>query len=561
MARLPIGARIRDRRRERGLTQSGLAAAAGISPSYLNLIEHDKRAIGGALLRRIAELLRVEIGHLSGSDDARLAQDLVELTRSLGGEALQEEGALAFVARFPEWAQAFVRLHRRYREAADSAFTLSDRLSQDPALVELSHAVLTQVTAIRSFAEILESHGDLAPDERARFSRIIAGQSDELASSAREMLALLGGPQGALRSSAPREEVDDFIIAHANHFPQVEAACDALRSELLDGGDNLAGAVDARLSAVHGLDLSIQAGARSVAIADHRLVIPEGTPEASIRFLQARILADRELADLWEELTRDPRLSSDEARDQARAALARYAAGALRFPYAPFLEAAEALRYDIDRLAARFGGSFEQTAHRLVTLRRPGAEGVPFAFLRADPAGNLSKPFSLPGLRVPRMGGTCPLWALHTAFAVPDRPVAQLAELPEGERYLFVARRVTKSVGPYGAPPVTFSVLLGCDAAYLERLIYGDAFAGRGLPATPVGYNCRSCRRADCAQRAHPPVLPGAARPAQAPAADPAAASAGAVAGAVADSGPSAPQALQPQRDSSPAPKQTILVQ
>jgi hypothetical protein len=508
MARLPTGARIRDRRRERGLTQSALAAEAGISAPYLNLIEHDKRRIGGALLRRIADILEVDLGHLSGSDDARLAHDLVELGRSLGTEALDESQALAFVARFPDWAQAFVQLHRRYREAADNALALSDRLSQDPALVELSHAVLTQVTAIRSFAEILESYGDLAPDEQSRFSHIIAEQSDQLAVSAREMLSLLGGSQGPVRSSTPREEVDDFIIAHGNHYPRLETAADHLRAELLDGGGSLAAAVEDRLERRHALELAIDPAARYAQVRGERLVVPEGTPEASVRFLQARALAEFELGDLLNDLTRDPRLTTDEARARARAALARYAAGALRFPYDTVLGAADELRYDVERLAARFGASFEQIAHRLVTLRRPGAEGIPFAFLRADPAGNVSKPFSIAGLRMPRLGGTCPLWALHTAFAVPDRPVAQLVELPEGERYLFVARRVTKGTGPFGAPPVSFSVMLGCDAAYLDRIVYGDGFAGRGIPATPVGFNCRSCRRTACTQRAFPPVLP-----------------------------------------------------
>jgi predicted transcriptional regulator/transcriptional regulator with XRE-family HTH domain len=510
MARLPIGARIRDRRRERGLTQTALAAEAGISASYLNLIEHDKRAIGGALLRRIAEILEIEVGHLSGSDDTRLAQDLVELARSLGGEPLPESSALNFVARFPEWARAFVHLHRRYRESADSALALSDRLSQDPALVELSHAMLTQVTAIRSFAEILDSHGDLAPDERARFAGIVSAQSDELANSAREMLSLLGSTRGPVRSSTPREEVDDFIIAHGNHFPVLEQAADHLRAELTDAGANLAAAVDERLTRAHGLQLGIASDLQHPVLRDDRLLLPEGTPEASVRFLQARLLAERELGELLDSLIEDPRLTADESR----AALARYTAGALRFPYEAMLETAEAMRYDVDRLGARFGGSFEQIAHRLVTLRRPGAAGIPFAFLRADPAGNLSKPFSISGLRMPRLGGTCPLWALHAAFAASDRPVTQLVEMPEGERYLFVARRVTKGTGPFGAPPVAFSVMLGCDAAYLDRIVYGDAFAGRAAQPTPVGVNCRSCRRSDCAQRAHPAILPGKPEPA-----------------------------------------------
>jgi len=496
MARTPIGRRIRERRRERRMTQTALAEAVGISPSYLNLIEHDKRQIGGTLVRRIARALDLEVGALSGIEDARLAQDVVEIGRSLGHRGLDEESGADFVARTPAWAQAFVTLHRAYRDAAETAGALSDRLSQDPALVDLGHAVLNRVTAIRSFAEILEQHADLAPEEQRRFSHIVAAESGRLAVSAREMLTLLGGStDDDARPGSPEEEVDDFIIRNGNHFPALEEAADALRAEAVAKAGGLAGALDA-----HALAEAVLPAPPGQAPAD--------LPETSLRFRRARRLAEARAGDLLDAAVDDPRLASEEARNRARAALASYIAGALLFPYDAFLETAETLRYDVDRLAARFGGSFEQAAHRLVTLRRPGAEGVPFAFLRSDPAGNLSKPFSTAGLRMPRFGGSCPRWALHGAFAEPDRPVAQLAIMPGGERHLFVARRVSKRTGGFASPPVVFSVMLGCDAVYADRLVYGDAFAGRrDTLATPVGVNCRTCRRTDCAQRAQAPVL------------------------------------------------------
>ena len=493
MARLPIGSRIRNRRRERGLTQAALAEAAGISGSYLNLIEHDKRMIGGALLRRIAAELEVEVEHLSGSGDEPLAQDVLEIVRSLAISGLDERTALDFVAEQPDWAQAFVTLHRSYRDASETALALSDRLSQDPALMELSHAVLTQVTAIRSFAEILEQHDELEPAERARFSHIIATESEQLGSSAREMITLLGGTLEAPKPSSPAEEVDDFIIFNGNHFPALEEAADRLRRELAGAGGDVAAAAAARLQE-RGLEAP---------------ELPEGTPIASRRFATLRTLLSHELGEAIEGLIGDERLTTGEAQERARQALASYAAGALLFPYEAFLEAAEALRYDVEQLAARFSGSFEQAAHRLVTLRRPGAEGIPFAFLRTDSAGNLSKPFSIPGLRMPRYGGACPLWALYEAFGAGERTLAQMAVMPEGERYLFIARRLVKRSAPYGGVAPAFSVMLGCDAAYMDRIVYGDAFAGgQQSLATPVGFNCRSCPRQACPQRARPAVLP-----------------------------------------------------
>ena len=486
MARLPIGQRIVARRREQGLTQKELARAAGISASYLNLIEHDRRQIGGALLQRIAAALDSDTGHLSGSDDARLAGELLDIARqsATAGAGLDEAGALDLVARQPQWAQAFVRLHRAWREARETSVALSDRVSQDPALVELSHAVLTGVTAIRSFAEILEEHADLAPQERHRFSGIIASQSARLGSNAREMIALLGGSDAAAKPTTPAEEVDDFIIFHGNHFADLESAANGLRGELAEG--DLASTIAQRLRG-HGVSLSLE----------------DGLPRATLRFRLARRLAERELAGLIDEHLLDERLTGEEARALARGALASYAAGALLLPYDAFREAAEGLRYDIERLALRFDASFEQAAHRLVTLRRPGAEGIPFAYLRSDGAGNLSKPFGIAGLRMPRFGSACPLWALYEAFTSPERTITQIAEFPDGERFLFVARRLVKGTPEHGGIAPVFSVMLGCDAVYMDRTVYGDAHPR----TTPVGPSCRSCPRPACPQRAHASLL------------------------------------------------------
>ncbi|MEQ9814962.1 MAG: short-chain fatty acyl-CoA regulator family protein [Azospirillaceae bacterium] len=488
-----IGRRIRDRRRELRLTQSALAEKAGISGSYLNLIETDKRLIGGALLKRVAGALGLEVGDLSGVEDSRLAHDLGEIARTLALDGLGTEQAVDFVARCPDWARAFLALHRSYRDAVSTSTALSDRLSQDPALMDLSHAVLSRVTAIRSFAEILEQHPDLAPAERARFTGIVAAQSDDLAASAREMIGLLGNPLDAAKPTSPGEEVDDFIIHHDNHFPALEAAGAMLRQQVDEEGVGLMSGFRRRL----GLETEPSAGSADL-------------PPESRRFqLAKRVFADLH-GDLVEQVIDDPRLASREARERARAAMTAYGAGAMLLPYEPFLKAAEATRYDVDLLAERFGASYEQIAHRLVTLRRPGAEGLAFAFLRADPAGNLSKPFSaVPGLRMPRFGGSCPLWALHAAFGEADRPVVQLAVMPQGERYLFIARRVVKRRGGYGATPVTYSVMLGCSLGDAGRIVYGDAFLSRRQSLeTPVGINCRACPREDCRQRAHPAVGP-----------------------------------------------------
>ncbi len=510
--RLPIGKRIQSLRKERGLTQLALAQTIGVSPSYLNLIEHDRRSIGGALLNSIARELDVSLRDLNGADDAQLAHDIVDLARSIDVTGLDQESALRFVARDPAWAAAFQTLQRRYRDAVETSIALSDRLSQDPKLVELSHAVLTRITSIRSFAEILSETADLAAVEKEHFSGIIASQSDVLGSNAREMLALLEGGPDAPSPATPQSEVDDFIIYRGNHFPDIEEAMEALNTRLLAGGGILDAAIRDALQDDWNVDVVIEHPAsisdQTVPLDTDRLIIDPRMPRATQRFQMARRLVALELQDVITDYLADERLTSERSRSLVAHALANYGAGALLCPYDPFLEAAERTRYDIDQLGHLFQGSFEQIAHRLVTLRRKDAEGVPFAFLRSDPAGNLSKPFSIAGLRMPRLGGACPLWAVYAAFSAPGRTVTQLAVMPQGEKFLFISRQLVKRASAFGDPSTMFSVMLGCDAAYADRLVYGDGFAsGLDTVTTPVGYTCTSCPRQDCGQRAMPFIL------------------------------------------------------
>jgi predicted transcriptional regulator len=174
-------------------------------------------------------------------------------------------------------------------------------------------------------------------------------------------------------------------------------------------------------------------------------------------------------------------------------------------PYARFLETAEAERHDLAVLGARFGASFEQLCHRLTTLQRPSAKGVPFFMIRVDAAGNVSKRFSANSLHFARFGGACPIWNVHHAFQAPGQTLAQLAEMPDGERYLSIARTVSK---PWRAGPLRaaqYSVALGCEARHADRLVYADAL-GLGAAETPdpIGVTCRACPREACAHRASP---------------------------------------------------------
>ncbi len=188
MARVPIGARIAERRRFLGLTQRALAQRVEISGAYMNLIEHDKRLIGGVLLRRIAKALDMPLADLTAVEDTRLFQEMLELARGMAVPD-QDEGRIgSLVGRYPEWAKAMVRVHRSLQDATDTAVALSERVSRDPSLRDLSHQILTRITSIRSFSEILQDFAGLGDSERQRFAEIIAAESDSLGRSARSMI-------------------------------------------------------------------------------------------------------------------------------------------------------------------------------------------------------------------------------------------------------------------------------------------------------------------------------------------------------------------------------------
>jgi predicted transcriptional regulator len=199
--------------------------------------------------------------------------------------------------------------------------------------------------------------------------------------------------------------------------------------------------------------------------------------------------------------------SMDEpARRLFRISLANYFAAAIIMPYTRFHEAAENLGYDIGLLGQRFGSSFEQVCHRLTTLQRPTARGVPFFMLRVDNAGNVSKRFSSGGFPFSKFGGTCPLWNVHATFETPDRIVTQIIELPDGARYFSVAQAVRRPVAPFGQPQPRYAIGLGCELKFLPRLVYSAGLSIDKVEGTPIGVNCRLCERANCGQRAEPPL-------------------------------------------------------
>ena len=219
---------------------------------------------------------------------------------------------------------------------------------------------------------------------------------------------------------------------------------------------------------------------------------------------QVALLTQRDLIEATLDLAR---FQSEAARSIAKIGLANYFAGAAMLPYRAFLAAAQETRHDLERLADRFGASIEQVAHRLSTLQRPGMKGIPFFFVRVDQAGTITKRHSATRLQFARFGGACPLWNVHQAFETPGRFLRQLAETPDGVRYLSLARDISKPGGSFQAPVRRYAIGLGCEVSHARDLVYADDLDVTNARAfEAIGISCRICDRTECHQRSVPPL-------------------------------------------------------
>lgn len=448
-----MGVRLRTLRERSGLTQAALAQRLGLSPSYLNQIEHDQRPLSVPVLLKLQATLGVDAQWFSEDDEARLVAQLQEaVADGDAAEPVAQAELQALARQMPGLARRVIALHHQ------------------------------------------------AHDTRQRLQALAAQAGD------RELLAQVGPLQ-------PHEAVRDFFYARHNHVAELDALAETLHAELgvaSPSAADLAPALQQRLERRHGVAVHLAAPDEAAGLRRYDPVRrtlrlhPELAP-GQRGFQMAAQLALLEAAAPIATLVADPALPSDEARALARIGLASYFAGALLLPYGAFLGAAEALGYDIELLARRHGVSFETVCHRLSTLQRPGAPGVPFFFVRVDRAGNISKRQSATDFHFSRTGGTCPLWKVYEAFAQPDQVLTQLAQMPDGRRYLWIARCVTQHDGGWGRPGRRFAVALGCDLRHAGRLVYGRGLAlDRADAAVPIGPGCKLCERRDCAQRAYP---------------------------------------------------------
>lgn len=462
-----FGAKVRALRRREGLSQVDLAHKLGVSASYLNLIENNRRPLPANLLIKLAQLFNVEMHSFATDEDARLVADLTE---AFADPMFEEQDVTSVDVRelavaSPTAARAVLSLYRAYQTSRAATDDLSSRLSD--------------------------------------------GEED-LASPPAETPATDSIPRPP--RALPSEEVTDLIQRHSNYFAELEEAAESLATQAKLTSDDLYAGLIRFLEKQLGTQVQIARWGSERGILrrfdPHKklLVLSELLPTRSRTFQLAHQIAVLTQGSLIHRIAQtDPCLTSDESRSLARATLANYFAGAVLMPYGPFLRAAKEERYDIDVLGRRFRVGFEQVCHRLTTLRRPGQEGVPFHMMRIDVAGNISKRFSASGIRFARFSGACPRWNVFSAFLTPGMIRIQVSRMPDGLMYFCIARTIQKDSGGYHAQHPVQAIGLGCQVEYARELVYSDGIdVANPETCVPVGVSCRLCERTDCEQRALP---------------------------------------------------------
>ena len=451
MRAVKIGGKLRRLRQDKRLNQAQMAAELGISPSYLNLLESNQRPVTVNVLLRLAERFQVDLGSLGGEDDARLTAELMEALSDPLFDSAEVKGS-----------------------------DVKELVSTLPAM---GRALLAAYQACRG--------GARPPSAEA----LDAGEG-----------------QAAL----PSEEVTAFLQERLNYFPGLEEAASNLWQEHHLGLHTLNQDLVRVLAERFAVDVEIAPAAsmpgllRNFNVLTRRLSVSEMLPLPSRTFQLAHQIAFLGYRKEIEAAVSRGKFTSPEADALARSAMANYFAAAVMLPYERFIAAAKQTRYDINVLQHRFGVSFEQVCHRLTTLRRPGAEGVPFHLIRVDIAGNISKRFSASGIHIARFGAACPRWNVYDAFTTPGMLRVQVSRMPDGSSFFCIARTIeapARAASRGGLPSRVGqqAVGLGCALPFARELVYADGLSlDDPQIVTPIGVTCRTCPRTDCSDRALP---------------------------------------------------------
>ena len=429
-----------------------MARALGLSVSYVNLLENNQRSLSVQVLMRVSEVYGVEWRDLvNDTTPTKLADLRNAFQDTVFNENRPDLAELrSSLDHCPSVAQSLLDLHKAYRGLMERTLTAFGNVKSD---------------------------------------------------------------QHQLVTTSPETAVHDFFRREHNHFPALEEAAEGFYGEDEVEPDEVYQYLKARLQSRLGIAVRTVAAPalpNALRVYDHaekQLLLAETLDFPNRVFQLTHMIGLLEYGAVIDGLVEGAQIAEPRLRSRCRVELANYFAAALLMPYRAFLKEAQACHYDLDHLAVRFRVSFEQVCHRVTTLQREGARGVPFFFLRIDRAGNVTKRFNSTSFHLADYGGSCPKWDLHMSFRTPGRILPQFVEMPDGSRYFTINRTVDRPSSDYHAQDNCLAITLGCSIEHAGELVYAQPFQlGSDSIFTPIGINCRLCPRQACAQRAQEPL-------------------------------------------------------
>jgi len=450
---LQIGHKIKSKRRKLGILQADMAKKLYISPSYLNLIESGKRKVNVDLLLKLSNELGIEMSDISKKTDTNLYQNLMDV---LGDNLFEDLDITNFdikeiVNSNPLIAKALIKLGDNYKKKNQDIVSKVENIS----------------------------------------GKFIDNQ----------------------KNSFPGEVVSDFIQENENYFPKLEEFANRVFSEIQNNNRTSYLPLCEYLLKKHKIEVKNiipdekKPFTKKFDPIKKTFLLSDYLTLATKKLHVAAQIAHLGANDILDEYLDTFKFPSEESRKLSKVALLNYTAAAILMPYKLFYKECKEQRYDLELLQNTFATSFEQVAHRVTCLQDPDMKGIPFHMLRADVAGNISKRFSLSGIEIPRYGGACPRWNIYSAFTAPGKIHAAVSKMPDGEKYVCIARTVEKGIAKHGMFKSLLSIGLGCQVKYAKDFIYTDSLnLNDKNTEVPIGVNCRTCDRMDCQQRAFPPL-------------------------------------------------------
>lgn len=447
MSKAFVGSKLRQLRRQHKHTQAQLAQHLGVSAAYVNLLENNQRSLTVPVLMSLSDVYAIDARSFIQTNEAEHLAEIRSMVRDpiFAEDPPDLQELRAALSHAPQFVDRFRQLYQDYQRLADHV------------------------------------------------------QGSDL--------------DGATQTALPEAQIYEFFKSNRNHFPSLEAAADAIRARIGGPQDDLYALIKRHLRINH----SVTAEVRMVSEMPSTLMsfdetrgllsLSEALDAPNRIFQLAYVTAKLEANDVVEAIAQTCDLLPGTTGERLRNELLNYVAGAILMPFEDVLKIAKLTRYDLDRVAAGFGVTFEQVCHRMTTLQGPKDQGIPFFLTRIDRAGNVTKRINPTHAKLADAGGGCAVWNIHAAFQQPEVVLPQQVEMWDDKRFVTLARTTERPVFSRRTQDRRLVVALGCEAQYQDQIIYFEGFPNlQDARFDPVGLNCHTCPRQKCSQRAHQPV-------------------------------------------------------